>query len=112
MSLTAVISAFRTGTYSVARPAAGTYTNGVFTPGADSTFSMDASEQPLTGRDLKAHAEGRRAEDVRGYWTRTELRVGDKITSGGEVYEVFRVFTHGILGPTFYRAMAARQAIP
>lgn len=112
MSLHLVIASLQTGTYVVSRPGADTYAAGIRTPGTPSTFNVDASVQPLTARLLRAMPEGRRAEDTRILWTRTvELLVGDRITIGGEAYEVFRVDAHGVLGSPFYRAWAARQIV-
>lgn len=117
MSLGLVIAAFNTGTYTVTRTGADSYTDGVRTVGSTSTFSIDASIQPMSGRDLKAAlAEGRRAEDVRTVWTKTAALVADpnpdKIAIGTETWEVFRVFGFSILDPTFYRVGIAKQGTP
>ena len=95
MSLRDSIAAFSTGTYTVTRRAAGSLVEGTYTPGATSTFSIDASIQPVTGRNVKAMPEGRRPEELRVVYTRTELvavspghGVGDVVTYKGEPWEV------------------------
>ena len=113
MSLSLVIASFQTGTYTVTRRASDTYTAGIRTVGASSTFTIDASLQPVTGRDLRALPEGRRAEDFRVLWTKSaELRLEpnpDTIAIGSETFEIYRVFGYSILEPTFYRVLIARQ---
>lgn len=112
MSLALVIASFKTGTYSVSRPGADSYTDGIRTAGSPTVFTADMSIQPLSGRDLRALPEGRRAEDARVLWTSTELRKGDVITIGSELFEVYNVKTHDVLQAGFYRANAALQGVP
>lgn len=113
MSLLGVITCFQTGTYTITRTAADTYTDGLRTAGATSTFTIDASIQPVTGRKLLALPEARRTQDIRVLWTATALAVADKITIAGELYEVFEVVTHGVLSTTpFYCVYCARQVTP
>lgn len=115
MSLSLVIASFSTGTYTVTRTAADSYAAGIRTPGATSTFSIDASVQPVSGNDLRAVPEGRRVDDFRTLWTRTALILTpnpDQVSIGGEVFEVFRAPAFGILEPTFYRVMVTRRVVP
>lgn len=116
MSLTGVIQRFKTGTYTITRRTSDTYTNGLRTPGTSSTFTLDASVQPVTGSDLKILPEARRTEDVRVFWTTTQLQTlpnPDVITIASENYEVFQVFTHSLLSRVpFYRIFCARQVVP
>jgi hypothetical protein len=75
MSLASVITSFLTGSYTVTRRAAGTYdANGVYVPAAPSTFSIDASIQPLTGRQLMLLPEAFHGEESWAVYTLTELR--------------------------------------
>lgn len=108
---------FQTGTYTVTRYAAGSYTNGVFTPGGTSTFSVAAAVQPIPqGRKLVIGPEGQSANDLRSLWTSTELRATagtpDTVSIGSETWKVFEVETWTGLGETHYCAFVARQAIP
>lgn len=116
MSLHGVISRFKTGTYAIVRTAADTYTNGLRTAGTTSTFTVDASIQPVTGRELFALPEARRTQDVRVFWTSVILIATpnpDKITIGDETFEIFQIYTHAVLSNTpFYRVYCARQTVP
>jgi hypothetical protein len=111
MSLALVIATLKTGTYSVSRPGADTWTAGLRSEGAPTVFTADMSIQPISGRDLRALPEGRRVEDARAVWSSTELRVGDTITISDEPFEVYRVQDHTVIEASFYRAWAARQVV-
>lgn len=120
MSLTDVIGVFGTGTYTVTRTAAGARTLGRYAPGATSTFTIAASVQPLTGREIKALPEGDHADEHRVVYTTTELRtlmasVGapDSVSIDGEAWDVARVEKWpGPSGTTHYRARVSRKARP
>jgi hypothetical protein len=115
-ALTGVIGRFMSGTYTVTRTAAGTRTLGRYTPGASSTFSIDASVQPVTGRALQALPEGHRAEETRLVLTTTEIRTrtptneADTISIDSESWAVVKVERWDAFGGTHYRAFVARQA--
>lgn len=116
MALVASIAGFKTGDYTVTRVGKGAAAGGRYTSGAETTLSIEASIQPVSGRDLKTLPEGRRAEEVRVVYTVTELRTlnpagdGDVVTYGGEPWEVFRVERWpDLAGGEFTRAMIARQ---
>lgn len=116
MSVVQNIPDFRTGVYTVSRPGAGTVSAGVYTPGAATTFTIDAVVQPV-GHDLRVVPEGRRVEDVRRIYTVTLLRSTasgpDVVTIDGDPYEVFRVDGPWTMdGETHYVAYAARQTVP
>lgn len=112
MSTVAAIDSFSTGTYTRTRYAADTITNGVASRGAPSTASIVASVQPVTGADLQALPEGRRADEVKVAFSLSELRVKDRLTIGGEPYEVDKVETWQAFGETHYRALVSRRAKP
>lgn len=111
MSLNAVI--FPTGTYTVTRTAAGTYTNGKYTAGAASTFPIVADVQPVSGELLRDLPEGRRAEETRVLFTLTELRAlkpttdSDVVAIDGESWRVFKVERFRIFANR-YRAWVER----
>ena len=88
-------------TVEVTREAGGSYVDGRFVPGAESTFDVDISWQPMTGDDLdKLDAGDRRKSSRKGY-TETELRTGndhndpttrgDRLTVDGRVFRVHTV---------------------
>lgn len=119
MPLIDTIRRFATGggPYTVTRTAVGTYTNGVYTPGAASTLSVTLSIQPISGRDLHAVPEGQYAEDLRIAYTTTELftrspgRDPDVVTIDGEAWTVIDVDRWESSG-TYYRAKLARKVTP
>lgn len=113
MSVTDSIGALATGTYSVSRRASGSFTQGRYTPGTLALLTITASVQPVRGRDLRVLPEGQRAEDTRVVYTTTELRTRtdstepDRVSIGGEPFNVFRVEKWDAFGTTHYRAFVA-----
>lgn len=118
MALGGVIARFASGTYTVTRKAAGTVSVGDYTPGATTTFSIVASVQPISGRELSVLPQGQRGEEVRVVYTLTELKTRtpatepDTISIGGETWEVFRTESWEAFGATHYRAHVARKVVP
>ena len=119
MSLLDSISDFATGTYTVTRTPAGTWTVGRYAPGSATTFTIQAVVEPYGGRQVQVPPEGQHAEDVRIVYTSTELRtmspldVPDLITIDGESYSVFRIDGPWVMpDSTHYRVFVARQRIP
>lgn len=110
--ITGAITSFATGTYTRIRMAAGSYVKGYWQAGASTESSFVACVQPVAGRDLRTLPEGRRPEETRVVYTTTELRVSpaDRVTIGGEAFEVFQVSTWEAFGTTHYKALAARVA--
>lgn len=117
MSLLAVIAGFNTGTYVVTRAAVGSFTTGLYTPGATSTLNVPASVQPASGRVLRALREGQHADDVRTMYTATELKTRtpttepDLVAIDGETFEVFHVKRYQVL-ETYYRVLVSRITLP
>lgn len=111
MNAAALISRFQTGTYTVTRRAAATYVAGRVVAGATSTFTITASIQSASGRDLLRLPEGRRSTDTQVVYTTTELKCGsqananesDQVTIDGALWEV----QHIEAWPTgsYYRAI-------
>src|ERR1700721_340786 len=84
-----------TGVYTVSRPLASTYVNGVEVPDPSPTvFQVQAVVNPLNGIDLKRLPEGRRSTDFRQIFTSVALNTqsdtygADQVTIGPDVYEV------------------------
>lgn len=115
MSIIHPIGRFKTGTYTVTRTVAGTPVLGVYAPGSTSTFPIDASIQPMSGREMLVLPVERRGQDVRKLWTKTaELYIvrpgfeADTLVVSGEVFEVFNVKTW----PHHWACQIARQVKP
>lgn len=119
MSLNGVISSFNTGIYTVAREGSGTYVDGILQVGAaDTPFSIVASIQPASGRDLKNLPEAQHGEETRVVFTTTELRTRtpagapDTVMIDGEPWTVVRVERWQHWGTTHYRAYISRGLVP
>jgi hypothetical protein len=113
------ITRFASGTYTVSRYAAPAWVAGVATKATPSTLSIVASVQPVSGREIAALPEGRRANEVRVVYTSTALRTegvsggsADTISIDGEVWEVFKLETWSAWSETHYRAFISRVAVP
>ena len=64
-----------TGSYTVTRLAAGTYSSaGIYTPGGSSQITIAASIQPVSGRDLQRLPEALRTTQLICIWTSTPLQ--------------------------------------
>lgn len=106
-------SRFQTGTFTVTRTATGTTTKGRYTPGADSTFPIDAVVRPVTGQLLVALPEGQHAENTRVFYTKTEVRERtDVIAMDSEDWAVFQADDFPGHGGRHYRVMASRKDLP
>ena len=115
MSLNAVISHLRTGTYTVTRPGAPSYdANGIAVDAAGSTFDIVAQIQPVTGRMLRTDAMSQYTTDDCVLRTVTPLLATpgapDTIAYRGGVWAVREVGTWDGCNITFYRAIISRQA--
>lgn len=117
MSIPSVIDYFKTGSYTIKRRVKGAVVNGIYTDGAETQFSIDASIQPITGRELRNLQEGQATVDDKVIYTRTELKCRqpthepDIIVIAGEEYEIYRVESHQVLSSHF-RAYATRSVRP
>ena len=115
MSLTSPL--FQSGTYTVTRQAAGSYVDGDWTPGADSTFPVDADLQPMSGNDLKILPEGQHGEEMQKMYLAVELftaREGkqpDEVTIDGAQWRVINVRKYTILTGNF-KVIVARIDMP
>lgn len=74
-----VIDSLGTGNYSVTRRAATSFNHGRAQAGpVQSVFTIDASVQPASGRDLLRLPEGRRSTETKVVFTATQLQVGQE----------------------------------
>lgn len=91
------MSSFRSP-FTITRKSAGSYVNGKWVEGSTSTFTIQASVQPLRGEEIQLLPEGRRNSQAVRIYTDTQLYVKtdeqtnpDKLTAFGESYEVLSV---------------------
>lgn len=114
------ITSLATGSYVVTRTAPGSMTQGRFTAGATSSFSIQAVVQPYAaGRKMLPLPEGIRAEDTKLLHTVTPLRTtdntgdADKIVILGDTFVVWAVQGPYTLGEsTHYEAYVTRRTVP
>lgn len=94
------MSVFNTHTLTVTRKTAGSYIDGKWVPGSESTFTIQTSWQPANGADLQILEEGKRQSVVfKAYPVEQMLaadpktqKEGDMITGlDGHKYEVIFV---------------------
>lgn len=71
----------------ITRNTPGSYVNGVYVSGSQSTITIDATIQPLSGFDAKNAPEGVRIEDTVKVYTDTELQQLDELVWQGNTYE-------------------------
>lgn len=112
MNLGGVIASFATGTYTVTRQGPTTVdVDGRAVTAAPSTFSILASVQPMSGRELQRLSEGLRVAERRVLFTSTSLRVigaPDVVSVDGELWEVETVEHWGPAIGTFFKATIAK----
>jgi hypothetical protein len=108
------IARFATGRYTVTRTPARTYGgDGLVDPASPKTLTIEASVQPLRGRELERLPEGLRSSEVMQVFTTTELKTQstshepDVIAIDGESWQVEIVERWKDLG-NFYRAVVRK----
>jgi hypothetical protein len=115
VSVTGVIAAFTTGTYTLVRSSGeDTYVKGRRVAPATSTSSIVGCIQPVTGRDLQVLPEGMRADEARVLYSTSELRAEppiDRVIIDGEVWEVFKCERWQGFGTTHYKAFVSRMTV-
>ena len=120
MTITRPITTFYTGTYTVTRTTATTAgTTGIVVAGTASTFTIDASIQPvMDGRALESLADLSRGAEVALVLTTTAIdpitptQAPDVITVSGEAWTVIKAEHWNARGKTWTRAYIARKARP
>lgn len=120
MSLTGVIGSFKTHTdLLVTRRGDGSYTDGLFVEGAESTFPIDAVITPVTGKELRQLPEAYHQMSVYTVITETQLKAqdtttqseGDRMTIAGLEHTVFKVEDWGAFGESFYQAIVTAEPV-
>lgn len=119
MSLIGVISSLSTpGPYTITRTAPGGFVKGRYTEGAQTTFTITGSIQPVGGRELEDLPEGQSGTEVRVIYTTTELftrtpaNESDYVTLDGEDWYVYRVERWQAFGGTHWVAYVSRLTSP
>lgn len=106
--------------FTIKRTVAGAYVNGVYVEGAESTITIQASVQPVSGQDLVAIPEGRRASDMVKVYTSEDLfcqgdagtgQSPDRIVYLGKDYEIYTkdVNQNGVI--PHYKYFAVKEPI-
>jgi hypothetical protein len=119
VSLLDSLADFVTGTYTVTRTVTGGYdVHGKNVAGSTSTLSVDASLQPLTGRDLMALPEGQRSQETQWFYAAVQMHgrepgfEPDKVTIDGEPWVITSVEKWVDGDDVWYRCKVSRRAAP
>ena len=104
-------------TVTVKRRAAGSYVDGIWTPGAETTPTVSGSVQPLRSDELKNLPEAQRVRGVRKIYTDSMLQTADeanaiqadRITYDGEDWEVHKIDDHDMNTLAHYKAIIVRM---
>ena len=106
--------------YTVKRTVAGSYVNGVYVEGAETTLTIQASVQPMSGNDLVAVPEGRRASDMVKLYTSTDLfsqgdtgsgQSPDRLVWLGKDYEISSKDVNQMSVISHYRYYAIKEPL-
>ena len=121
MSILASIIGFKTGDYVVTRRPIAASVAGKRVLGTATTFSVEGVIQPATdmqrvvgGKDMTSNEQNQRTDDVRSFYTLTEIgprRPGfdpDMVAAEGDDWTVFRVEPWTISGVSFWMAILTK----
>ena len=113
------MSSFRKHTLTVKRRAPGSYKGSGFfeVSGPDTEFTITASVQPLTGKEMLLLPENRREQETTKLFTDTELYGiekgngvnADLVTIDGSDYEVIKVYTWRNQVINHYKVFVAKR---
>lgn len=100
----------------ITRSSAGDYVNGRWLPSSTSPLTVQASIQPITGRELLRFPEGWRTREPVMVYTETELRTVDEAAKkqadtfayNGRTYEVSKVEPWTMGGLSHYEVTALK----
>jgi hypothetical protein len=116
VSLPSIIARYNTGTYSVSRDNVAVV-NGLASFGSPTTFSIDASVQPLNNKSLRDMPEGQSVDDSLVLFTLTELKLRtattapDVVTIGGAKYRVTKATFYGLIS-NHWRCYLEKTDVP
>ena len=110
-----VIALLASGTYTVTRPGPTGLASGRRVAGVTTSFSIVASVQPASGRQMDRLPEGLREREGMTLWTTTDLRTAqvasgieaDLVSIDGSTFEVVAIDRWASLG-NYYRATVTR----
>lgn len=96
---------------------AGSYVQGIFTPGTRSVITIQASVQPMSGKDMVTAPEGRRIDDMIKVYADVELKQADTGTNQqpdlivwrGYAYEVVSIDVRQMDVLPHYKIIAAKR---
>lgn len=102
--------------FTVKRTIPGAYVNGVYVEGSETTLTIHASVQPVSGQDMVSVPEGRRASDVVKVYTSSDLfaqgdagsgQSPDRLVYLGKDYEIYTkdVNQNGVISHFKYYAV-------
>lgn len=77
--------------YDISRTTEGSFSAGVYIPGATSTFTIKGNIQPLSGAEILQLPEADRKRQSMWLYTKEELLENDIITVNGKPYEIHPV---------------------
>lgn len=107
-------------TQTIKRTVPGSYVNGVYVEGAETTLTIQASVQPMSGNDLVAVPEGRRASDMVKLYTSTDLfsqgdtgsgQSPDRLVWLGKDYEISSKDVNQMSVISHYRYYAIKEPL-
>lgn len=95
IDLSGAVLSLMTGTYTVTRRTASDYgADGKVLPPDETTFTVQGSLQPISGRKMQMAPEGHQNNELRSFWTTEALHTvespygADTVTDGVDVYKV------------------------
>jgi hypothetical protein len=117
MNVAALIARFATGSYTVTRTVASTYSSaGILVPGGTSQITIQACIEPTSGLDLEVAAASQIDGETRALYTTSQLVARspandpDIVTIDSEPWVVFNAARwQAFDGVTVYRCLLARK---
>lgn len=110
------MNSFRTKNITVTRKYPGTYSDGVWSEGSDYTFTISASVQPLSPREMEMLPEARRTKEAYKVFSSIKLipaeetsqTNADLLSIGGETFEVVSCGSYQSNVLSHYKAMVVK----
>ncbi len=92
-------------TVTIKRKATGSYVNGHYVEGTETSSSIKAGVQPLTGKELLQLVEADRNRESLKVFTTSEIRINDIVIRSGKTYEVQKVNDLSVYSISHYEAV-------